>query len=77
MVEQYVGFRRTQDEYGGSWAMAQFILATETNDGDERNARMTEILKYNEEDLGATWAVFDWLRKKLDAHRQGLSRPLR
>jgi predicted RecB family nuclease len=64
MVEQYVGFRRTQDEYGGSWAMAQFILATETNDEDERNARMTEILKYNEEDLGATWAVFDWLRKK-------------
>jgi len=58
VVEQYVGFRRTQDEYGGSWAMAQFILATETND------RMDEILRYNAEDLGATWAVFDWLRKK-------------
>lgn len=64
VVEQYVGFRRTQDEYGGSWAMAQFILATETNDEDERNARMDEILRYNAEDLGATWAVFDWLRKK-------------
>jgi predicted RecB family nuclease len=44
--------------------MAQFILATETNDEDERNARMDEILRYNAEDLGATWAVFDWLRKK-------------
>jgi predicted RecB family nuclease len=64
IVEQYVGFKRTQDEYGGSWAMAEFILATETNDEQERNARMGEILKYNEEDLAATWAVFDWLRNK-------------
>ena len=64
VVEQYVGFRRSQDEYGGSWAMAQFILATETNNETERNARMDEILKYNEEDLAATWAVYDWLRKK-------------
>ena len=64
VVEQYVGFKRTQDEYGGSWAMAQFILATETDDEAERNSLMAEILKYNEEDLAATWAVFEWLRKK-------------
>jgi uncharacterized protein len=69
VVEGYVGFHRTQDEYGGSWAMAQFILATETDDEAERNARMAEILKYNEEDLGATWAVFDWLRGKGTAAR--------
>ena len=64
VVERYVGFERTQDEYGGSWAMAQFILATETEDEAERNERMGEILKYNEEDLAATWAVFEWLRSK-------------
>ena len=64
VVEQYVGFKRTQDEYGGDWAMAQFILATESEDEQERNARMAEILKYNEEDLAATWAVFEWLRSK-------------
>jgi len=63
-VEKYVKFKRTQTEYGGSWAMAQFILAIETNDEAQRNARMAEILKYNEEDLAATWAVFEWLRKK-------------
>ena len=40
VVEEYVGFKRTQEEYGGSWAMAQFILATETDDEAERNARM-------------------------------------
>ena len=44
--------------------MAQFILATETEDMAERHARMKEILKYNEEDLAATWAVFEWLRGK-------------
>ncbi len=62
VVEKYVGFKRTQEEFGGQWSMAHFILATETNDEAERNARMAEILKYNEEDLGATWAVFEWLR---------------
>ena len=64
VVEEYVGFKRTQDEFGGSWAMAQFILATETQDEAERNQRMGEIVKYNEEDLAATWAVFEWLRNK-------------
>jgi predicted RecB family nuclease len=64
VVEDYVGFERTQDEYGGSWAMAKFILATETDNEAERNALMAEILKYNEEDLAATWAVFEWLRSK-------------
>jgi len=44
--------------------MAQFILASETKDEAERNARMAGILKYNEEGLAATWAVFEWLRSK-------------
>ena len=64
VVEGYVGFKRQQEEYGGDWAMAQFILATETSDEAERNARMGEILKYNEEDLAATWAVLEWVRGK-------------
>jgi predicted RecB family nuclease len=64
VVEQYVGYKRTQDEYGGSWSMAQYILATETNDEARRDSLMAEILKYNSEDLAATWAVFEWLRKK-------------
>jgi len=64
VVEEYVGFKRTQNEYGGNWAMAQFILATETHDEAERNQRMQESLKYNEEDLAAAWVVFEWLRKQ-------------
>jgi predicted RecB family nuclease len=63
VVEEYVGFQRTQDEYGGSWAMAQYIEATETEDEVTRNKLVDEILKYNEEDLAATWAVLCWLRE--------------
>jgi predicted RecB family nuclease len=73
VVEEYVGFKRTQKQYGGSWAMAQFILATETENEGERNQRMGEILKYNEEDLAATWTVFEWLRRKNTAAQIGTS----
>ena len=64
VVEGYVGFKRKQEEYGGAWAMAKFIEATETQSEAERNTLMAEILKYNEEDLAATWTVFEWLRGK-------------
>jgi len=64
VAEEYVGFKRTQDEYGGDWAMATFIEATETEDKAERDKLMGQILTYNEEDLAATWAVFEWLRSR-------------
>jgi predicted RecB family nuclease len=62
VVEQYVGFKRTQDEYGGDWAMAKFIEATEMSDESQRGELMDEILLYNQEDLEGTWAVLQWLR---------------
>lgn len=64
IVEEYVGFKRTQEEYGGDWAMATFIEATETQNKEKRDSLMGQILTYNEEDLAATWAVFEWLRSK-------------
>jgi predicted RecB family nuclease len=64
VIEKYIGFKRSQTEFGGQWAMAMFIEATETSDESKRNQLMGEILKYNEEDLEATWAVFQWLRAK-------------
>lgn len=64
MVEEYVGFKRSQDEYGGQRAMAMFIEATETQDQAKRESLMQQLLIYNEEDLGATWAVFEWLRSR-------------
>jgi predicted RecB family nuclease len=61
VVEKHVGFKRTQDEYGGDWSIAKYIDAVETEDEGERRSLMDEIIKYNEEDLKATWTVFEWL----------------
>jgi len=43
--------------------MAQYIEATETEDNKIRQTVMADILKYNEEDLVATWAVLCWLQE--------------
>jgi predicted RecB family nuclease len=67
VVEDYVGFKRKEAEYGGAWAMATFIEATETSDEERRKELMDKILAYNKEDLEATWAVFKWLRAKTGA----------
>lgn len=67
VVEDYIGFQRKEAEYGGAWAMATFIEATETSDEVKRKELMDKILAYNKEDLGATWAVFEWLKKKVPA----------
>lgn len=65
IVEKHIGFKRTQDEYGGDWSIAKYIEATETEDKDLRDKTMESILTYNREDLAATWAVFEWFRKKI------------
>jgi len=65
VVEDYVGFVRKEAEYGGAWAMATFIEATETSDEAKRKELMDKIVAYNKEDLEATWAVFQWLRSKI------------
>ena len=53
--------------WGGEWSIAQFILATETSDEQLRAQIMEQILQYNNEDLEATWAVFEWVRRKKPA----------
>jgi predicted RecB family nuclease len=67
VIEQYVGYKRKQEEFGGQWAMATFIEATETSDEGKRKELMDNILAYNKEDLEAMWAVFQWLRSKTTA----------
>jgi predicted RecB family nuclease len=69
VVEKHAGFRRTLDEANGEWAMAKYIEATETEDAALREQVLAEILKYNEEDLAATWAVLQWLRSIAAQHR--------
>ena len=55
----------SRDEYGGKWAMAKYIEAVETEDTNVRQEIIDKISKYNEEDLAATWAVFQWLKKQI------------
>ncbi len=62
VVERYVGFARAKSG-DGAWSIAKYIEATESNDPAAREANVNEILAYNEEDLDATWAVMEWLRK--------------
>lgn len=65
VVEKLTGFKRTQEEYGGTWAMAKYIEAVETEDPNVRKEIIDDIMKYNEEDLAAMWAVFQWLKKQV------------
>jgi predicted RecB family nuclease len=72
VVEDYVGFERKEAEYGGVWAMATFIEATESSDEGKRKELMDKIVAYNREDLEATWAVFEWLRNKVPPRENGV-----
>ncbi len=62
VVEQYVGFERELEEFGGDWAVATYIEAIETEDETLRAEVMDQIKAYNQEDLKATWEVLGWLR---------------
>ncbi|MQG77132.1 MAG: TM0106 family RecB-like putative nuclease [SAR202 cluster bacterium] len=62
LVELRAGYKRTMDEYGGNWAIVNYALALESDDEAIRKDVMNQIVKYNREDLEATWAVFEWLR---------------
>ncbi|MBX9669682.1 MAG: TM0106 family RecB-like putative nuclease [Candidatus Obscuribacterales bacterium] len=65
VVERYLGFARTQSEYGGQWAIAKYVESIESSDSAISEAMrdtLDQISIYNNEDIDATWAVFDWLR---------------
>lgn len=65
VVERVAGFKRTQEEYGGNWAIAKYIEAVETEDRRIRKGIIEKILKYNQEDLKATWEAFKWFKKEM------------
>ena len=62
VIEALCGYTRTMTDYGGDWAVARYIRAGESRDPVERASIMEEILRYNEEDLEATWTVLQWVR---------------
>jgi len=62
VIEGLAGFKRTMSDYGGDWAIARYLRAGESRDARGRASIMEEILRYNEEDLAATWRVLQWAR---------------
>lgn len=61
-LEGLVGYERSMEDYGGQWAMAQYIIAVESNNEEKYSEFINDILLYNKEDLEATWKVMSWLK---------------
>jgi predicted RecB family nuclease len=66
VLEKLVGYERQLKGAAGDWAVARYLEAGEVEDEGERREILGELLTYNREDLEATWAVFDWVRRQLD-----------
>jgi predicted RecB family nuclease len=61
LIERVAKYERKMPEAGGKWSMATYIEAVETDDPDKAAELIGEIVRYNEEDLDALWAVYRWL----------------
>ncbi len=64
VVEQYIGYQRTQEEFGTNWSIQQYMEALASTDEAVRQKIMSGLLKYNQEDLEATWATLCWAKKR-------------
>jgi len=61
LVEEYVGFERSQTEFGGDWSITIWDEIIETADESQRRWLMDSLATYNDEDLLGMWAVYSWL----------------
>jgi predicted RecB family nuclease len=52
-IESFVGFKRTQEEYGGSWSIVRHNQYLEASTKEEADEILNEIKVYNGEDLMA------------------------
>lgn len=63
LIERMAGYERRVPEAGGKWSMATYIEAVETEDPVKAAELIGEIVRYNEDDLDALWAVHQWLSR--------------
>jgi predicted RecB family nuclease len=61
IIEGIAGYSRQFADAGGKWSMAKYIEAIETGEPAHSKSLIEEIVKYNEEDLDALWAVYCWV----------------
>jgi len=62
-VENYVGFERSTQEYGGLWAVVRYHEWLQADREDERERVRDELLRYNREDCEAMRHVLEWIRQ--------------
>jgi len=62
-IESFVGFNRSQEEYGGSWSIVRYNQYLTTANDIEAAKILDEIRTYNREDLLATYSVYKWLEE--------------
>jgi predicted RecB family nuclease len=60
-IESFVGFKRTQEEYGGSWSIVRYNEYLEASTRGEADKILNEIKVYNGEDLMATCEIYKWV----------------
>lgn len=63
-IEKYVGFVRSQDQFGGDWSIAVWNDAMKAGSIDDRLMLLNELAIYNKEDLEGLWAVYQWLVRR-------------
>ncbi|KJS68185.1 MAG: hypothetical protein JL50_04510 [Peptococcaceae bacterium BICA1-7] len=63
-IEKCIGFKRSQEEYGGLWSIVCYDAYINAKTNEEAQGVLTKILTYNSEDLLATWEIYTWLEKK-------------
>ena len=64
-IEKFVGFERSQEEYGGSWSIVKYNEYVEAPNVEIATKILNEIKTYNAEDLLATYAVYRWLEENI------------
>lgn len=60
-LESFIGFKRTQEEYGGPWSIVRYNQYLQAPTSEEAERILDEIRLYNREDLLATYSVYKWL----------------
>ncbi|NMA55075.1 MAG: hypothetical protein GX952_03965 [Firmicutes bacterium] len=62
-VEKLAGFQRSQEEFGGLWSIITYDRYINAPTKEQADKILDEILTYNQDDLIASLAVYEWLEK--------------
>jgi len=64
-IEKFIGFKRTQEEYGGSWSIVKYNQYISSPSKEEAEEIIDQIRTYNGEDLLATYLIYKWLEDNI------------